>query len=369
MTELLIASVLFLAYANGANDNFKGVATLLGSSTTGYRKALAWSTVSTFAGSVLAAFFSYRLLHIFSGKGLVPDALLDLPFLTAVGFSAACTVIIATRSGVPISTTHSLTGALSGAGLISVWTDVRFAELWGVFLLPLLVSPLLSLAATRGLYPILRGLRLRMGIGKQTCVCVEPGGDWVPVGIGEATALQSSGLALRVDDISSCAERYSGGVLGVSAQTVLDRLHFLSAGAVCLARGLNDTPKIVALLSGAYLLSPGSASFAVGLAMAAGGLLSARRVADTMNYRITEMNHGQGFTANLITSLMVLGASRMGVPVSTTHVSCGSLFGMGIATRQGRWNVIGGIVGAWIITLPLSAVLAGATILFLRVYF
>ena len=120
--------------------------------------------------------------------------MLDLSFLTAVGFSAACTVIIATRSGVPISTTHSLTGALSGAGLISVWADVRFAELLGVFLLPLLVSPLLFLAATRGLYPILRGLRLRRGLGKQTCVCIEPRGDWVPVGIGEATALNHLGL-------------------------------------------------------------------------------------------------------------------------------------------------------------------------------
>ena len=76
MTELLIASVLFLAYANGANDNFKGVATLLDSSTTGYRKALVWSTVSTFAGSVLAAFFSYGLL---SGKGLVPMPCLTCP--------------------------------------------------------------------------------------------------------------------------------------------------------------------------------------------------------------------------------------------------------------------------------------------------
>jgi len=63
--------------------------------------------------------------------------------------------------------------------------------------------------------------------------------------------------------------------------------------------------------------------------------LSARRVADIMSYRITEMKHGQGFTANFITSLMVLGASRMGVPVSTKHVSCGSLFGRGILLDRG----------------------------------
>ena len=89
--------------------------------------------------------------------------------------------------------------------------------------------------------------------------------------------------------------------------------------------------------------------------MAVGGLLNARRVALTMSERITAMNHGQGFTANLVTAFLVLVASRWGLPVSTTHVSCGSLFGLGAATGQGRWSTVRAIALSWLVTLPVAA--------------
>lgn len=98
----------------------------------------------------------------------------------------------------------------------------------------------------------------------------------------------------------------------------------------------------------------------VGGAIAVGGLLNARRVAETMSQRITPMNHGQGFTANLITGLIVIGASRLGLPVSTTHVSCGALFGIGAARRQAEGRTIVKILTAWVATLPAGAAL-GAT--------
>jgi PiT family inorganic phosphate transporter len=149
-------------------------------------------------------------------------------------------------------------------------------------------------------------------------------------------------------------------VLGVSASALLDRMHYLSAGAVSFARGLNDTPKIAALLLLVPFL-PGLGSVGlVGIAIAVGGLISARRVGELMSGGITSMNHGQGFTANLITSVVVIGASRYGLPVSTTHVSCGALFGIGAATGQGRWKTVGTIVLAWITTLPAGALLGAA---------
>ena len=115
-------------------------------------------------------------------------------------------------------------------------------------------------------------------------------------------------------------------------------------------------------MAAAALRVPFSAAMlAVGIAMAVGGLLNARKVATTMSERITSMNHGQGFTANLITAVLVLFASRWGLPVSTTHVSCGSLFGLGTVTRQGRWSTIRTIVLSWLITLPVAAMLAAVT--------
>jgi PiT family inorganic phosphate transporter len=94
--------------------------------------------------------------------------------------------------------------------------------------------------------------------------------------------------------------------------------------------------------------------------MAVGGIVSARRVARTMSHGVTGMNAGQGFTANLVTAALVIFASGFGMPVSTTHVSCGSLFGIGAVTRQAHWGTIGQIALAWLITLPLAAVIGAA---------
>lgn len=76
-----------------------------------------------------------------------------------------------------------------------------------------------------------------------------------------------------------------------------------------------------------------------------------------MSKKITAMNPGQGLTANLITSGLVLAASPLGLPLSTTHVSCGALFGIGAVTRQAHWKTIAGIFAAWLVTLPLAALL------------
>jgi PiT family inorganic phosphate transporter len=77
-----------------------------------------------------------------------------------------------------------------------------------------------------------------------------------------------------------------------------------------------------------------------------------------MAHGVTEMNPGQGFTANIVTALLVIGASSFGVPVSTTHVSCGSLFGIGAVTGRAKWRSIRHILLAWAITLPVAALLA-----------
>ena len=112
------------------------------------------------------------------------------------------------------------------------------------------------------------------------------------------------------------------------------------------------------------LLAPAVGQFGsaalVGAAIAVGGILCSRRVAETMSQKITTMNHGQGFTANLVTGMTVIGASQLGLPVSTTHVSCGALFGLGATTKQAQWSTVGTILAAWLITLPVGALLGAA---------
>lgn len=385
----IIAATLFVAYVNGANDNFKGVATLFGSGTTDYKKALLWATLTTGAGSVTAVFFATQLVNTFSGKGLVSDTVVGTPaFLLAVILGAALTVLIATRIGIPISTTHSLIGALAGSGFLAAGNELQVQVLATNFLIPLIASPLIAILFTLALYPLLHGIRKLAGVTKDTCVCigeriVRVGDCFVqpPAGAGLAmTSLRSAlggeaipeprSLDVFIGDNQICQakalEVYSGKVVGLDAQKILDFAHFLSAGCVSFARGLNDTPKIVALSAAAGIVGLKWNVWLVALVMALGGLLSARRVAETISHRITEMNHGQGFTANTVTALLVTLASRFGLPVSTTHVSCGTLFGIGLVKGKAHWKMISGIVSAWALTLPLAAFLSGILYSFLR---
>ena len=360
---------LFLAYANGANDNFKGVATLFGSGTTNFRKALLWAAVTTFAGSVTAIFVANGLLDAFKGKGLVPaEVAASSQFGLSVALAAGITVMLASWLGFPVSTTHSLIGGLIGAGLLASKTGIHGDKLVTNFLTPLLLSPFIAVLGAIAVYLIFRWLRRRLRIERETCLCV--GNEIVasapaPADVATLTAIaEQTKPTIRIDDGAVCREAYSGKVAGINAETLLDRAHFFSAGAVSFARGLNDAPKIAALMLVGGTISPWFALAAVAVVMMAGGILSVRKVAETMSLRVTKMNHGQGFAANLVTSFLVIIASKIGVPVSTTHVSCGSLFGIGVVTGQGRWKTIAGILAAWVITLPVAG-LIGAGVYFL----
>src|SRR2546430_4934342 len=244
---LLLLATMFLAYANGANDNFKGVASLFGSRTCNYRTAISWATVTTFGGSIMSIFLAPTLLKKFSGKGIVPDHFVGSEyFLLAVAIGAGLTVIIATLTGFPISTTHALTGAIIGCGVVAVGPAMNFSSLGKGLVLPLLLSPVLAMAVAGFLHVIFHRARIALGFKKEWCVCI--GEDERVIAMPQPNSL----LALRpvslpshltVDEVENCRERYGGNFLGLTSQQVVDAAHFLSAGTVSFARGLNDTPK------------------------------------------------------------------------------------------------------------------------------
>ncbi len=307
MTILLLALAVggFLAFANGANDNFKGVATLYGGGTTSFRGALRWATLGQVLGSVTALVLA---------KGL-----------------------LATRFGFPISTTHALTGALTGAGLLA--GGVNVGKLGSTFLALLLISPAVAVAAGAVGYLALRTTRTTLRLKKESCACV--GVEATPdVTEGGAPAARTV-VTASTGTTTECAERYDGRLLGLSAQRALDTLHFASGGIVCFARALNDTPKIAATLFVAKAIHAPPAFVIVAVAMAVGGWVSSRRVAETMAHKVTAMSPGQGFSANLATGLLVVFASRFGLPVSTTHVSVGSMLGVDVVTGRAQSSARG----------------------------
>ncbi len=361
MLAVLLLITLALAAANGANDNIKGAATLMGSGLSDYRHAIGWATAATALGGVVSLLVANGLLQAFGGRGIVPDDIAGTPdFLIAVGFGAGATVWLATRLGLPVSTTHGLLGGLLGAGLASAPQAIGYSAMLRSMLGPLLLSPMVAIALALILVPGLQRWRRRNAQADAACVCagppatlqVEPTGQAVlttvipPIYVGRRNAPACQRPAVEID--------------ALAPNQLLDRAHFFSAMSVSFARGLNDTPKIAALLVAAGGLGADVATLAVAATMAAGGLLAARRVANTLAYRVTRIDAAEGLGGNLVTAGLVIVASRFGLPVSTTHVSTGALFGIAIGNRSGQSRTIASIVMAWLLTLPLAALLSAA---------
>ena len=355
---LLVTGTLLLAWFNGANDNFKGVATLFGSNSANYRTAIVWATITTFAGAVSSVFLAATLLNRFSGRGLVPDILVESPeFLMAVAIGAGLTVLLATFTGFPISTTHALVGALSGAGFTAAGAGMNMAALGGLFFLPLLASPVIALSMGSSSYWFVDRIKRWLQLPENPCICMDQkGAEFVTLnGPTKMVSLQKQWISGSGEE---CKIMFGSELIGIGLNSIPRTLHFLSAGLVSFARGLNDTPKIVALLLVVQAFDVTYGMIAVAVAMAVGGLVNAKKVATVMSKKITPMDETQGLSANLVTSFLVIIASRFGLPVSTTHVSVGAISGIGFMTGRIDKKVISGILASWVFTLPASAIIA-----------
>lgn len=154
MDVLAFILVLVLAFANGTNDVSKAIATLVGSSVTNYRTAIAWGTSWTVAGAASAALVAGAMINTFSigltHTGTIIPRLVSL----AVLIGAMTWVLVASRIGLPVSTTHALTGAIVGAGVVGLPTDALIWSAIGKKIgLPLLLSPFFALAVSLMLHP------------------------------------------------------------------------------------------------------------------------------------------------------------------------------------------------------------------------
>lgn len=367
---LLLLGVVALAYANGANDISKGVATLVGSGVAQYRRAILWGTAWTLVGSLAAGIFSKALVATFSNEVITSHVQLPDAFPMAVLIGAIGWVLLATRMGLPVSTTHAIIGALCGATIIAFgWRGILWASSLGnKFLLPLLFSPLISLAALWILFP---AMQFALSPLNKKCACAETRRRQILAAASSAGtvlgAVDLPAMRVVVDHFDDCQAR-STVIAGIALG---DGLHWLSSGLTSFARGLNDAPKIVALgLALTLTLHRDSTSLfvVVSLAMGLGSILAGQRVTETLAEKITPMNPIEGLSANLITSFLVAFASHWGLPVSTTHVSAGAITGVGLCRKQRavQWSTVWTLLQAWVITLPASAALAAAALPLLK---
>lgn len=303
-----------LAFANGANDISKSIATLVGSGESDYRKAVVLVSLAVAAGSVLASAWAVKMTLLFTKGLLSGNVQMNQTFAMAVLAGAVGWVMLASRFGWPVSTTHAIVGSVVLTGIYAFGFDqILWSGVTKKIALPLLLSPIvafgLAYLAFQGLFWLCR---------KQYCLNCH----WA---------------------------------------------HWFSAMTSGFARGLNDTPKIASLGFIFYLaldptqsITPRWLFLILGIANAAGGLLMGLRTTKTLAYNVTKLDHLEGFAANLATSALVVGTAIYGFPVSTTHVSGSAIMGMGVrkGVRGIEWSTVRQILLAWLITLPSAGILA-----------
>ncbi len=363
MESFAFVLVLALAFANGTNDVSKAIATLVGSGVSDYRTALAWGTAWTVAGAGLSALVAVAMVKTFSQGLITSGAVLPASVGLSVLAGAIVWVLIASWTGLPVSTTHALTGAIVGAGLIALG---REALIWPSIIkkigFPLLLSPLLALTVSLVLHPLIRALAARWD---GVCLCLMPASHAlvaIDAAGGTRTLFQTTALGMPVAAVPAQCDR--AGLRGLTVG--LDSIHWLSSGLTSLARGTNDAPKIAAiLLLGSAASWPSlpmqAAAFAgVAVAMGLGSFWGGRRVTEVLAEKVTRMDHAEGLSANLTTSSLVFAAAILGLPVSTTHLSSSSIIGIGLLKGRTavQWTTVRDMALAWIITLPASALLA-----------
>lgn len=355
----ILLLVALLAFANGANDNGKGVATLVGFGAARPGTALRWATFTTVIGSVVSFWFAGGLINSFSTGLFVEGTPLGGSFFAAVLIGAIGWVLFATFSGLPVSTTHAITGGLVGAGLAAFPSaQLRWAELGGKFALPLALSPLLSVAVVYvASWPIVAAVRRY----REWCLCVveRPTVQGAP-GLASVAA---PAVDVVLDTTENCETQQPAATMTVG--TGSNAVHWATSGLVGFARGWNDAPKIAALGVGTLTAagvsqSTGVAFAVVTVAMALGGLFAGRRVLETMAEKLTPLPLAESLTASSATAAMVSAASWLGLPVSTTHVSTGAIIGAGLKNdpRQVHWAKVRDILLSWLVTLPIAALIA-----------
>lgn len=313
VTALGLAGAALLAFANGANDISKSIATLVGSGEAGYRKSVVVVSLAAGLGSALASAWAVKMTLLFGSGMLSPQARVNQAFALAILAGAIGWLLISTRAGLPVSTTHAIVGSTVLTGLYAFGFDnVLWASVLKKVALPLLLSPILAFGLSSLIFRFLFWLCRR----KYCLNC-----HWA---------------------------------------------HWMSAVSSGFARGLNDTPKIAALGLAFYYLSDPAAQVSprwlflvLAAANALGGIVMGFRVTETLAHKVTRMDHLEGFAANLATSAMVIATALKGFPVSTTHVSGTAIMGLGFQKGLGAVNlrVAGEIVLAWFVTLPAAGLL------------
>jgi len=400
----------FMAWGVGANDVANAMGTSVGSRALTIKQAIVVAMVFEFCGAYLAG--GQVTETIKSGivdASAIPPELMVLGMMSAL-LAAGTWLLIASVKGWPVSTTHSIVGAVIGFAAVGISVDAVHWSGVGPIVASWVVSPMLSGTIAFGLfisvqrliidtdepfqnakrfvplYMFLTGfmvalMTLSKGLKHIGLDLSSAQSFMLAVGVGAAVMLLGIALLTRikVDVEADKAFHFS------SVEKVFAVLMIFTACSMAFAHGSNDVANAVGPLAavvgvlqsdGVATISSKSAVPGWVLLLGAVGIVIGLatygyKVIATIGKQITELTPSRGFAAELATATTVVGASAIGLPVSTTHTLVGAVLGVGIARGIGALNlgVVGKIFMSWLVTLPVGAGLAIVFFLILRAIF
>ena len=389
---------IFMAWGIGANDVANAMATSVGSNALTIKQAIVVAAVFEFLGAVLAGGAVTDTVR----KGIVDsDLLAGSPELLVYGMLAALLaagtwLFIASKNGWPVSTTHSIVGAIVGFAAVGIGVDaVQWGKV-GTIVMSWVVSPLTAGFLAYLIYQSVQRLILRQEDP------LAQAKRYVPVYIFLAAftitlvtilkGLKHVGLTISLRDSYFLAIAIAAGIAVIGAviirriepdkkaeknahfytvERVFGVLMIVTACGMAFAHGSNDVANAIGPLAAVisvaqtgvitakstlpiWVLALGGAGIVIGLAT------FGRHVIATVGKKITQLTPSRGFAAELAAATTIVIASGTGMPVSTTHTLVGAVLGVGIARgiEAIDLRVVARIFVSWVVTIPAGAFLA-----------
>jgi len=319
---LVLLLVLGAEFVNGWTDSPNAIATVISTRALSPGKAVAMASILNMVGVV----FSGTAVATTIGKGIVDPKVLDLISIAGAVTGLIFWSTLTARWGIPTSESHALVAGLAGAGLASGGFDVLLWSGWQKVLLGLLFSSVIGMGG---------GLVIMTGI------------YWA---FRKAPPTKARGWFRYLQVFSSAFMAYS--------------------------HGSNDGQKFMGVFAMALVLGGVLPSFQIPFwvillcagVMALGTVTGGWRIIKTMGYKVTKLDTSQGFAAEMGAASTIELASRLGIPLSTTHTISTSIMGVGAVRRFSavRWGVTGQLVTAWILTFPICGAISYVLVKLLR---
>ena len=317
LLSLLIAVIviaLIFEYINGFHDSANAIATVVSTKVLTARQAILYAGVLNIVGAFMGTHVASTI-----GRGIVDTGSVTQGVILCALLAAIIWNLITWYYGIPSSSSHALIGGLIGAALSKAgYQVVHFEGVTKKVLLPMVTSPLIGFA------------------------------------IGFACMVVILWICRRANPNS--VNRY------------FKKLQILSAGVMALSHGSNDAQKTMGIITMALVSYHALDSFVVpawvilscAVTMGLGTMAGGWRIIRTMGSKMIKLKPVHGFAAETSAAAVILTASHFGIPVSTTHIISTSIMGVG-STRGAhalKWGIVGNIVMAWVLTIPICMVIA-----------